>query len=149
MKLETWLAVASIGLSVMFVALILSLFNFLIGPDGEGPQRVVDPGGLLIQQVSISAAPSIILAVITFVMSRGYGNKLAALLILASGAIMIAGMAAASGMLPQIKDQYRVGGISVVPYLFMAAGAGVLGIGGLLLSISSRRKSAGHLDDLR
>ncbi len=149
MKLETGLAVASIGLSVMFVALIISLFNFLIGPEGEGPQRVVDPGGLLIQQVSISAAPSIILSAVTFVMSRGYGNKLAALLILASGAIMVAGMAAASGMLPQIQDQYRVGGITVVPYLFMAAGAGVIGIGGLLLSISSRRKSAGQLDDLR
>ncbi len=74
---------------------------------------------------------------------------MAAILLLGSGAIMIAGMVVASGMLPQIQDQYKVGGISVVPYMFMVAGAGVLATGGMLLTISSRRKSAGHLDDLR
>lgn len=146
MKLETWVAVASLGLSVMFVSLVLSFYNFLIGPEGEGPERVVDPGGLLIQQVSISAAPSIILGVFSFMMAKGTGNKQAGMFLIGAGVIMIAGMAYATTFLPLIKSEFIVGGVGIVPYPFMAAGAGVAGLGGYL---ASKKTRATHLDDLR
>lgn len=149
MKLETWVSLASFGLSIMFVALILSLYNFLIGPEGQGPNRVTDPGGLLIQQVSISAAPSIILSIFVFVLTRTTGNRPAGLLLVGAGAIMIAGMLAALGMLPRIPAQYAVGGIGAVPYIFAVAGAAVAGLGGYLAALAARVRAPGHLDDLR
>ncbi len=149
MKLETWVSLASFGLAIMFVALILSLYNFLIGPEGEGPNRVTDPGGLLIQQVSISAAPSIILACFVFVLTRTTGNRPAGLLLVGAGAVMIAGMLAALGLLPRIPAQYAVGGITVVPYIFAVAGAAVAGLGGYLTARATRVRAPGHLDDLR
>ena len=149
MKLETWVSLASLGLSVMFVGLILSLYNFLIGPDGTGPMRVTDPGGLLIQQISISAAPSIILAGFAFILTRTVGNRPGGLMLVAAGAIMIAGMLVALDMLPRIPSQYAIGGIGVVPYIFAAAGAGVAGLGGYLVARSTKVRPAGHLDDLR
>lgn len=149
MKLETWVSLASFGLSIMFVALILSLFNFLIGPEGKGPERVTDPGGLLIQQVSISAAPSIILACFVFVLTRSTGNRPAGLLMVGGGAIMIAGMLAALGMLPRIPEQFAVGGVDVVPYIFAVAGAVVAGLGGYVAARAARVRAPGHLDDLR
>jgi hypothetical protein len=36
-KLETWVALGSLGMCIMFIALILSFFNFLVGPKGNGP----------------------------------------------------------------------------------------------------------------
>ena len=42
-KLETWLSFASLGLCVMYVALLLSFYTFLVGPSGNGPNTVVDP----------------------------------------------------------------------------------------------------------
>jgi hypothetical protein len=47
LKLEDWTSLASLGLAAMFVALLLSFYNFLIGPEGIGPERVVEPGSLL------------------------------------------------------------------------------------------------------
>jgi hypothetical protein len=146
MKLESWIALASLGMSVMFVALILSFYNFLVGPEGQGPDRVVDPPGLLIQQISISAAPSIILAVVSFVMARGTGNKQVALFLMAGGIVMAAGMYYSTTMVPIIKSEFVVGGLAVVPYIFMAAGVGVAALGSYL---ALKKVRTTHLDDLR
>lgn len=149
MRLETWISIASIGLSAMFVTLIVSFYNFLI-TQGENPSNIIDPAGLLIQEISISGAPSVVLAYVVFAMSRTIGNRLAGLLLIAAGAIMVAGMIAALGMVPQVHKQYLVGGaIIIVPYAFMAAGASMAGIGGYLSVVSKRSRYAGNLDDLR
>lgn len=147
MKLETWVSLASLGLSVMFVILLISLYTFLIGPEGQGPERVVDPGGLLIQQVSISAAPSVILAGFVFALTRTTGNRSAGLVLVGAGVAMLAGMLYAASLVPAIPRQYAVGGIAAVPYLFAAAGAGVAGLGAYLAARKPRL--AGTLDDLR
>ncbi|MEO9294628.1 MAG: hypothetical protein ABI347_03410 [Nitrososphaera sp.] len=149
MKLETSIAAASLGLSVMFVVLLLSFYNFLIGPEGRGPDRVVDPPALLIQEVFISAAPSVILAGVAFALTRTVGNKPVGLLLIGAGIIMIAGMVASTGMLAKIPEQFTAGGISVVPYIFMGAGAGVAAAGAYLTVVSKKTRMAGNLDDLR
>lgn len=46
----------------MFIVLILSFFNFLVGPKGNGPDVYVDPTGVMLQLISILGASSLILA---------------------------------------------------------------------------------------
>jgi hypothetical protein len=149
MKLEDWTALASLGLSVMLVALLLSFYNFLIGPEGKGPERVVEPGSLLLQIVFISGAPGIALAGFAFGMSRTYGARLGGIFLIAAGIVVVAGMAASTTLLDKIQDQYIVGGVGVVPYFFMPAGAGVAGLGGYLMVQAKRRSARPNLDDLR
>jgi hypothetical protein len=148
MKLEEWTSIASLGLSVMFVALLLSFYNFLIGPEGEGPGRVVDPGSLVLQNIFISAAPSVVLAGFVFGMAKSFGNRLAGMLLIAAGVIMIAGMVVGIQMVARILDQYVVGVVGVAPYFFIAAGAGVAAVGGYLVAATKRRPIRSDLDDL-
>jgi hypothetical protein len=149
MKLEEWTSLASLGLSAMFVALLLSFYNFLIGPEGEGPGRVVDPGSLVLQNIFISAAPCVVLAGFVFGMAKTFGNRLAGMMLIAAGVIMIAGMIAGIPMVARIPDQYVVGVVGVAPYFFMAAGAGVAAVGGYLIAATKRRRIRSDLDDLR
>lgn len=142
------MALGSVGLSAMFVALLISFYIFLIG-QGENPSRIVDPAGLLVQEVAISAAPGVVLAGVVFALSKSTGNKPAGYLLVVSGVVLIAGMVAAIGLLPQIHPQYLQGGVLVVPYVFIVAGAGVAGIGGYLAVTSKKSRHAGNLDDLR
>lgn len=149
MKLESWMSLASLGLSAMFVVLLLSLYNFLIGPDGGGPSRVVEPGSLLLQLIFISGAPSLVLAGFVFGMAKTYGTRLGGMFLLASGAVMVAGMTIGTTMLDRIDDQYLVGPMPYAPYFFLGAGVGVIAVGGYLLAISGKRAHYSNLDDLR
>lgn len=79
-KLETWVALGSLGMCIMFTALLLSFFNFLVGPKGKGPDVYVDPTGVMIQLISISGAPSLILAGTVFGLTKSYGAIHAAII---------------------------------------------------------------------
>ena len=150
MKLEDWTSLASLGLSAMFVALLLSFYIFLIGPDGKGPQQVVEPGSLLIQLIFISVAPSLALAGTAFFLATASGSRIAGAVLIASGIILIVGMAVGSTMVSQIQNQYLVGLVAVAPYIFLPAGAGVTGTGAYMLLVSQRRRvQSRDLDDLR
>lgn len=109
---------------------------------------MVDPGSLMIQIIFISAAPSLALAGFAFGLGKSFGAKLGGIAVVAAGIIMIAGMIASLQMLSQIADQYVVGIVGVVPYFFMAAGTGVVIVGGLLLAALKKRRIS-NLDDLR
>jgi hypothetical protein len=62
---------------------------------------------------------------------------------------MIVGMAVGTTMVPHIQRQYVISGIDSVPYIFMAAGAGVVGAGGYLVAMSRKKFAHTDLDDLR
>jgi hypothetical protein len=147
MKLESGIALASLGLSIMFTVLLVSFYNFLVSQSLD-PTRIIDPAGLLIQQVSISAAPSIILAGVAFAMTHSTGNRQAGLVLIGAGVVMAAGMFAAMGLVPQIRPQYAVGGIAVVPYIFAAAGIAELAMGGYLTVVSKKSRTLDNPDDL-
>jgi hypothetical protein len=150
LKLEDWTSLASIGLAIMFVALLLSFYNFLIGPLGTGPLRVVEPGSLLLQLIFISAAPCLILAGVAFALAKTEGSSIGGSLLIAAGVIIVAGMAVGLTMVPRIPSQYIVGAVGVAPFIFMPAGAGITGIGGYMLAVSKRRRIHNRdLDDLR
>jgi hypothetical protein len=150
LKLEDWTSLASLGLAVMFVALLLSFYNFLIGPLGTGPLRVVEPGSLLLQLIFISAAPCLILAGVAFVLAKTSGSTVGGATLITAGIIIVAGMAVGLTMVPRIPSQYIVGAVGVAPFIFMPAGAAITGIGGYMLAVSKRRRiHSRDIDDLR
>jgi drug/metabolite transporter (DMT)-like permease len=60
-------------------------------------------------------------------------SRSAATILIVTGSLVIVGMVVASIMLvPKIKEQYIEGRINTIPYIFIIAGAGVVGLGGYL-----------------
>ncbi|MGE5863331.1 MAG: hypothetical protein ACM31H_06120 [Nitrososphaerales archaeon] len=136
--MENWLSLGSLGLSIMFVLLLASFYNFLIGSEGKGPDRYVDINGVVIKSVSISAAPSLILAGIAFGLSKNYGNKLSGLLLSSSGIIITIGMIISINLTSRIPSEFYQPILVIVPYIFIFGGIGIFIIG-LLLYLKAKK----------
>ena len=128
-NLETSVSLASLGLIVMFVLIMYSFISFLIGPQSQGPDIVVQPEGVLIQVVSISAAPGIILAGVTFGFVRYYGSRKIGTIICICGIVLIIGNIVVLTMIPKIPQILFVPGIIPLTYGLLAAGFGVIIMG--------------------
>lgn len=128
-KLETSISLASLGLIVMFVLLMYSFISFLIGPESQGPDIVVQPEGVLIQVVSISAAPGIILAGITYGLAKNYGSRKIGAILCVSGVVLIIGNIIVQSMISKIPQILFVPGIVPLTYTLLAAGIGIVIIG--------------------
>jgi hypothetical protein len=139
-KFETWVAFGSLALGIMFVILVLSFYNFLIGPEGKGPQTSVDPFGATVQIVSISGAPSLILAGVAFATARSSAERKPAFILIATGIIFIGGMSAARIVYSKINSLFVIAGMDLVPVIFILGGIGVAGLGGYLLMTSKRTR---------
>ena len=128
-KLETSVSLASLGLIVMFVLLLYSFISFLIGPQSQGPDIVVQPEGVLIQIVSISAAPGIILAGITYGLIKNYGSRKIGIILSISGIVLIIGNILLQDMISKIPQILFVPGMVPLTYALLAAGIGIVVIG--------------------
>lgn len=128
-NLETSVSLASLALIVMFVLLMYSFISFLIGPQSQGPDIVVQPEGVLIQVVSISAAPGIILAGITFALVRYYGSRKIGAIICICGIVLIIGNILILTMIPKIPQILFVPGIIPLTYGLLATGIGIIVMG--------------------
>lgn len=116
----------------MFVLLVISFYNFLIGSEGKGPERFVDVRGVVVKTLSISGAPSIILAGISFVLLKNYGNKLSGILLSFTGLIFIIGMVAAHSLASKINGEFFHPILLIVPYTFILGGIAILIIGSIV-----------------
>lgn len=128
-KLETSVSLASLGLIVMFVLLLYSFISFLIGPQSQGPDIVVQPEGVLIQIVSISAAPGIILAGVTYGLIKNYGSRKIGIILCVSGTVLIIGNILVQDMISKIPQILFVPGLIPLTYALLAAGIGIVVIG--------------------
>jgi len=128
-KLETAVSLASLGLIVMFILQLYSFIYFLIGSMSQGPDIVVQPEGVLIQVISISAAPGIILAGIAYGLVKDYGSKIIGIILCISGTILLIGIVLIQGMIPKIPEIVFVPGIIPLSYAILAAGIGIIIIG--------------------
>lgn len=128
-KLETSVSLASLGLIVMFVLLMYSFISFLIGPQSQGPDIVVQPEGVLIQIVSISAAPGIILAGITYGLIKNYGSRKIGIILCVSGTVLIIGNILVQDMISKIPQILFVPAMVPLTYALLAAGIGIVVIG--------------------
>jgi len=135
MAIEKWIAAASLGLFVMFVAEIITIFNFLSNPTQE-----VQPSGRILQYISIGVAPAVILAGTSYVLSRRFGSRSIGSMIVAGGAILLVGMYLANMMVANIPIQYRVTEVTITPPLFMAVSIPVMIVGGLLFRLKPKPK---------
>lgn len=128
MAIEKWIAVASLGLFIMFVAQMISICVYLSNPSHD-----IDPSSQIKEFVSISIAPALILAGSSYVLGKRYGSKLAGSLIIAGGIITIIGMYYVTVITKQILDAYLVPELTLGPYLFIATSIPVIIVGSLLL----------------
>ena len=114
---------------MMFVLLVLSFYNFLIGSEGKGPERFVDVRGVVIKALSISGAPSIILAGISFGLSKNYGNRLSGMLLSFTGIVLIIGMVVSLSLTSKVNSEFFHPILLIVPYTFILGGIAILIIG--------------------
>ena len=138
-NLETSVSLASLGLIVMFVLIMYSFISFLIGPKSQGPDIVVQPEGVLIQVVSISAAPGIILAGVTFGLVRYYGSRKIGAIISICGIVLIIGNILILSMIPKIPQILFVPGIIPLTYGLIAAGIGIIILGIIVVMREGKR----------
>ncbi len=139
-KLETAVSLASLGLIVMFILQLYSFIYFLIGPMSQGPDIVVQPEGVLIQVISISAAPGIILAGIAYGLVKDYGSKEIGIILCISGTILLIGIVLIQGMIPKIPEIVFVPGIIPLSYAILAAGIGIIIIGIIVFMREGKRQ---------
>ena len=126
------MSIASLGLAMMFVLLVLSFYNFLIGSEGKGPERFVDVRGVVIKALSISGAPSIILAGISFGLSKNYGNRLSGMLLSFTGIVLIIGMVVSLSLTSKVNSEFFHPLLLIVPYTFILGGIAILIIGSIV-----------------
>lgn len=117
---------------MMFVLLLLSFYNFLIGSEGKGPERFVDVRGVVIKALSISGAPSIILAGISFGLSKNYGNRLSGMLLSFTGIVLIIGMVVSLSLTSKVNSEFFHPILLIVPYTFILGGIAILIIGSIV-----------------
>ena len=117
---------------MMFVLFVLSFYNFLIGSEGKGPERFVDVRGVVIKALSISGAPSIILAGISFGLSKNYGNRLSGMLLSFTGIVLIIGMVVSLSLTSKVNSEFFHPILLIVPYTFILGGIAILIIGSIV-----------------
>lgn len=138
MKFETWVAFGAVALGIMFVALLVSFYNFLLGTGGHGPQIAVDPQGVLVMIVSISGVPSLILAGAVGALGGSKPAQFSGVILIITGVIMVGGMVDAWVIVSKINSSFVVPGMDLVPIIFAVAGVGVGAFGGYSIIASKR-----------
>jgi len=134
MGIEKYIALASLGLYIMFVGEILTLYNYLIEPEIE-----VEPADKVLQFISIGIAPAVILTGISYIMIKRYGSKPIGAMIISGGAILLVGMFVAQILLDDIEAIYLVQAVTLTPPLFMVVSIPIMIVGAMLLKVKKRR----------
>lgn len=133
MAVEKYLAVASVVMFAMFCGEIIVFYNYLIEPRVE-----VEPEPQILMYISIGAAPAMIIAGTSFLMTKRYGSRPIGTIIIAGGAVLFAGMSYANTLVPQIDRNYLVFAVETIPPLFMAVSIPIMVMGGLLFRTKRR-----------
>ncbi len=134
MGIEKYIAAASMGLFAMFAGEIITLYAFVIDP----PHEIEMPAKIL-QFISIGAAPALIMTAVSYIMSRRYGSKPIGYIIIAGGAILLAGMIYAYTLVDAIDQDHVDETVRIVPPLFAAVSIPVMATGAMLLRLKKRR----------
>lgn len=134
MAVEKYVAAASLGLFIIFVGEIITLYDFMIEP-----QREVEPAPKVLQFISIGIAPALILTGTSFIMAKKYGSKQIGAMIIAGGAVLLVGMSYAYTLLDKIEPNHLVFAVSITPPLFISVSIPVMVVGILLLREKKKR----------
>jgi len=141
MVIERYLAGASLGLYIMFVAEIITVFTFLINPVEE----IFEPAPKIFQFISIGIAPAIILTAISYIIAKKDGSKPIAMMIIAGGISLLIGMAYSYSLLDDIQHDYLVPAVIITPPLFMAVSIPVILIGVVLFRMKKPKRKKDYV----
>ena len=133
MAIEKYLAIASLGLFIMFSAEIVTFYTFLTAPKIE-----VEPEPQILMYISIGIAPASSIAGTVFLLSRRYGSRSVGSIIIAGGIVLLAGMFYANSLIPKIDKNYLVFAVTAAPQLFMAVSIPIIATGALLFRTKKR-----------
>ena len=132
-----YIAMAGIGLYAMFVAEIISIFNFMGDPTLT---EFFEPESKILQFISIGAAPGVIMSGTSYMIARKFGSKQIGWLVIAGGIVLLVGMFYANIMLDSVDKDYHIFTGLVTPPLFMVVSIPIMIVGGLLFRIKKRSR---------
>ncbi len=139
MAIEKWVGGASVIWFILFVAEILSLFNFLAHAQSSDIQGF-EIGPKMLEFISIGIGPALILAGLSYLLSRRYGSRLIGSMVIADGAILLGGMYYASTLLSALNPIFLVTEVTLCPPIFMAVSIPVMIFGALLFKTKPKPK---------
>ncbi len=140
MGIEKWIAAVSLGLFLMFVGEMISVYTFMTDvPEDFQFGIEFDPNPKIFQFISIGVAPAAIMAGLPYLMIRRYGSKPIGYLIIAGGVVMLIGMAYCYTLVDKIEDFFLTEIVTYTPILFMILSIPVMLVGASLLKIKKKR----------
>jgi hypothetical protein len=133
--MEKYIAIAGIALCVMFVGMIITIYQFMIEPTID-----IHPAEKVLQFISMSIAPATVMFGTSFMLTRKFGSRLVGSLIITGGIIVLVGMFVANTLVDDIDKSYRVYTITITPPLFMLVSIPIMIFGALLFRLKKRPK---------
>ena len=135
MAMEKYIAIAGIALCVMFVGMIITIFQFMNEPTID-----IHPAEKVLQFISMSIAPATVMFGTSFVLARKFGSRQIGSLIITGGIIVLVGMFFANTLIDDIDKSYRVYTVTITPPLFMLVSIPIMIVGSLLFRLKKRPK---------
>ena len=135
MVMEKYIAIAGIALCVMFVGMIITIFQFMNEPTID-----IHPAEKVLQFISMSIAPATVMFGTSFMLARKFGSRQIGSLIIAGGIVLLVGMFFANTLIDDIDKSYRVYTVTITPPLFMLVSIPIMIVGSLLFRLKKRPK---------
>ena len=135
MAMEKYIAIAGIALCVMFVGMIITIFQFMNEPTID-----IHPAEKVLQFISMSVAPATVMFGTSFMLARKFGSRQIGSLIITGGIIVLVGMFFANTLIDDIDKSYRVYTVTITPPLFMLVSIPIMIVGSLLFRLKKRPK---------
>ena len=107
--------------------------------------QILEADPKLLQFISIGIAPAVIMAAVSFIMSKSLGSKSIGVMIISGGAILLFGMVYAYTLVDDINAVYQTDMIALIPPLFMLVSIPVMIVGGILLKTKKQRTKKEYL----
>jgi hypothetical protein len=140
MAIERYVAAVSVLLYIMFVAEIITLYNFMQDTPEQTTSFILDPDPKIFQFISIGVAPATVMAGVAFMLTKQYGSKPVGYMIIAGGAILLGGMAYVHFiMMDGINPAYESKVIPIFTPLVMVVSIPIIIVGTRLLKIKKRK----------
>jgi hypothetical protein len=133
--MEKYIAIAGIALCVMFVGMIVTVFQFMNEPTID-----IHPAEKVLQFISMSVAPATVMFGTSFMLARKFGSRQIGSLIIAGGIVLLVGMFFANTLIDDIDKSYRVYTVTITPPLFMLVSIPIMIVGSLLFRLKKRPK---------
>ncbi len=134
MEVEKYIAVAGLGLFIMFVGENITIYNFMI----ESSMYIASTAKIL-QFISIGAAPASVLTGISFIMAKRSSSKFISVTIILSGSVLLVGMLITYNMINYIAKTYLVIPIILNPIIFIIVSISVI-LTGLVLNKKKHKR---------